>query len=84
LDAATLLRLERTTKLGRLGEQLAEERLIAAGFIDVRNLNQAANFPYADIVATKNNQVFLIGVKARNELCDVGKLGLHPVRLTPA
>ena len=74
MDATTFLRIERTTKLGRLGEQLAEERLIAAGFANVRNLNRGVHFPYADILATKGGQLFLIGVKSRNEFRDNGKL----------
>jgi hypothetical protein len=74
MDVTTFLRIERTTKLGRLGEQLAEERLTAASFTNVRNLNRGVNFPYADILATKNDQVFLIGVKSRNEFRDNGKL----------
>jgi Holliday junction resolvase-like predicted endonuclease len=67
MDATTFLRIERTSKLGRIGERLAEERLAAAGFEDVKNLNRGMNFPYADILARKNGQVFLIGVKSRNE-----------------
>jgi len=70
----TFLRIERTTKLGRLGERLAEERLIAAGFTSVQNLNRGVNFSYADILASRNGQPFLIGVKSRNEFQDNGKL----------
>jgi hypothetical protein len=46
MDSFTFLRIERTTKLGRLGEQLAEECLSAAGFTSVKNLNRGVNFPY--------------------------------------
>jgi Holliday junction resolvase-like predicted endonuclease len=67
MDTTTFLRIERTNRLGRLGEQLAEERLVDAGFKDVRNLNRGMNFPYADILARKGSQLFLIGVKSRNE-----------------
>jgi hypothetical protein len=67
MDTTTFLRIERTNRLGRLGEQLAEERLVDAGFKDVRNLNRGMNFPYADILARKVSQLFLIGVKSRNE-----------------
>jgi hypothetical protein len=74
MDVTTFLRIERTTKLGRLGEQLAEERLTAAGFTNVQNLNRGVNFPYADILASKSGQLFLIGVKSRNEFQDNGKL----------
>ena len=74
MDVTTFLRIERTTKLGRLGERLAEERLIAAGFTSVQNLNRGINFPYADVLASKNGQRYLIGVKSRNEFQDNGKL----------
>jgi hypothetical protein len=74
MDATTFLRIERTTKLGRLGEQLAEERLRAAGFTDVENLNRGVNFPYADILAIQAGKVFLIGVKSRNEFQADGKI----------
>ena len=33
----------------------------------MKNLNRGMNFPYADILARKNGQVLLIGVKSRNE-----------------
>jgi GTPase SAR1 family protein len=74
MDATTFLRIERTTKLGRIGEQLAEERLAHAGFRDVRNLNRGINFPYADVLARKDGQLFLIGVKSRNEFQENGKI----------
>jgi hypothetical protein len=74
MDATTLLRIERTTKLGRLGEELAGERLATAGFTNVKNLNRGLNFPYADILASKGNQLFLIGVKSRNEFQTNGKI----------
>jgi hypothetical protein len=41
--------------------------LADAGFEDVKNLNRGMNFPYADILARKRSQLFLIGVKSRNE-----------------
>lgn len=53
MDVTMFLRTERTTKLARLGEQLAEKRLTAAGFTNVQNLNRGVNFPYADILANK-------------------------------
>jgi hypothetical protein len=67
MDMTTYLRIERTSKLGRIGEQLAEECLTAAGFTDVKNLNRGTNFPYADILAKRGGKPFLIGVKSRNE-----------------
>lgn len=75
LPSETILRIERTTKLGRIGESLAEECLRAAGFDPVANLNDGIrNFPYADIIATEAGQPYLIGVKARNEFRDNGSL----------
>jgi hypothetical protein len=69
-----LLRVERTSKLGRLGEKLAEERLTAAGFDDVQNLNMGVNFPFADVLATRAGRRLLIGVKSRNEFQTNGKI----------
>lgn len=74
MDPATFLRIERTSKLGRIGEQLAAECLIATGFTGVKNLNRDVNFPYADIIASQSGISFLIGVKSRNEFRDNGKL----------
>ncbi|MEZ0018684.1 hypothetical protein [Sinorhizobium fredii] len=70
----SLLRAERTSKLGRLGETLAEERLKAAGFKDVRNLNLRTNYPFADLIAELSGQRYLISVKSRNEFQASGKL----------
>lgn len=42
--SATYLRVERISRLGRVGERLAEERLKAAGFEGVENLNRGINF----------------------------------------
>lgn len=69
-----ILRAERTSRLGRLGEALAAERLLAAGFKEVHNLNQGSNFPYADVIAERSGQRYLIGVKTRNEFQASGKL----------
>jgi hypothetical protein len=74
MDMTTYLRIERTSKLGRLGEQLAEDRLHDAGFKDIRNLNRGVNFPYADILASRAGKPFLIGVKSRNEFQENGKI----------
>jgi hypothetical protein len=68
------LRIEGTSKLGCIGEQLAEECLSAAGFTDIRNLNRGVNFPYADILASRAGKPFLIGVKSRNEFRDNGEI----------
>lgn len=69
-----ILRAERTSKLGRLGETLAEECLKASGFTEVRNLNRGAKFPYADLIAELSGQRYLISVKSRNEFQASGKL----------
>ena len=64
-----LLRNERTTRLGRIGEVLAAERLAYHGFSDVENLNDArANFPFADLAAVRGGRRYLVSVKARNEM----------------
>jgi Holliday junction resolvase-like predicted endonuclease len=72
-----LLRLERITKLGRLGEDLVAERLNHQGFTDIENLNlRRNNYPFGDLVATKNGVQYFIGVKARNEMRQ-GDAGLN-------
>ena len=64
-----LLRNERTTRLGRLGEELAAESLQRTGFSEVENLNATrANFPFADLIAVRGTNRYLISVKARNEM----------------
>ena len=74
---AHLISLERITKLGRLGEDLAAERLSAHGFTDVENLNLRRNhYPFGDLVATKDGVRYFIGVKARNEMRQ-GDVGLN-------
>lgn len=75
-NADHVLRVERTTKLGALGEQIAAERIADAGFTDIQNLNETAkhNFPFADLTAKSGTQRFLIGVKTRNEYRADGKL----------
>ena len=62
------------SRLGKLGEQLAEERLADAGFTEIKNLNEGRNFPFADIIAKRNNVSYLIGVKTRNEYQADGKI----------
>jgi Holliday junction resolvase-like predicted endonuclease len=74
MDVESYLEIERMSKLGRLGEQLAAECLQRAGFTAVRNLNQGTNFRYADIVASNAGERFLIGVKAQNEYQASGKI----------
>jgi hypothetical protein len=66
--------IERKSRLGLLGELLAEEWLPAAGFKDVENLNRKVrNCPFGDILATRNGTRFFIGVKSRNVLIRADK-----------
>jgi hypothetical protein len=72
-----LIQLERITKLGRLGEDLAAERLTHHGFKDVENLNlRRNNYPFGDLLATRDSVRYFIGVKARNEMRQ-GDVGLN-------
>jgi hypothetical protein len=72
-----LVRLERITRLGRLGEDLVAERLCDQGFADVENLNlRRHNYPFGDLLATKDGMRYFIGVKARNEMRQ-GEVGLN-------
>jgi hypothetical protein len=67
--------IERKSRLGLLGELLAEEWLPAAGFKDVENLNRKVrNCPFGDILATRNGTRFFIGVKSRNEFQANGRI----------
>jgi len=75
--AMQLIPLERITKLGHLGEDFAAERLRQHGFTDVENLNlRRNNYPFGDLLATKDGQCYFIGVKARNEMRQ-GDVGLN-------
>ena len=71
------LAIERITKLGRLGEDLVAERLKVQGYTAIENLNlRRHNYPFGDILATKNGNRYFIGVKARNEMRQ-GDVGLN-------
>jgi hypothetical protein len=73
----TLLQLERITKLGRLGEDLVAERLHHQGFTHIENLNlRRHNYPFGDLLATKDKVRYFIGIKARNEMRQ-GDVGLN-------
>jgi hypothetical protein len=73
----SLLKLERITKLGRLGEDLVAERLQHHGYTNIENLNlRRHNYPFGDLLATKNGIQYFIGVKARNEMRQ-GNVGLN-------
>jgi hypothetical protein len=64
-----LLRIERTTRLGRLGEILAAESLEEHAFTDVVDLNaRRINYPFADLLAARAGRRFFVGVKTRNEM----------------
>ena len=72
-----LLKLERISKLGHVGEELTAERLQHHGFTDIENLNlRRHNYPFGDLLATKNGVRYFIGVKARNEMRQ-GDVGLN-------
>lgn len=69
-----LLRNERTTRLGRLGEVLAAERLEEHRFSEVEDLNaKRLNAPFADLVAIRGGRRFLVSVKTRNEMRQGGE-----------
>jgi hypothetical protein len=64
-----LVQLERITRLGRLGEDLVGERLRDYGFTDIENLNlRRTNYPFGDLLASKDGVRYFIGVKARNQM----------------
>ena len=70
-----LTRIRRTSKLGKLGENLAAEALEMRGFSNVKNLNDLRNnYPFADLLAERAGRRYFIGVKARNEERDIGGL----------
>ncbi len=72
-----LIQLERNTKLGRVGDLLAAERLREHRFTDVEDMNQRrANYPFADQLAARDGTRYLIGVKTRNEMRQ-GEVGLN-------
>jgi hypothetical protein len=73
----SLLKVERISRLGRLGEDLVAERLHHHGYINIENLNfRRHNYPFGDLLATKNGVRYFIGVKARNEMRQ-GDVGLN-------
>ena len=76
-EPMTLLKLERISRLGRLGEDLVAERLQLHGYSDIENLNlRRHNYPFGVLVATKNGIRYFVGVKARNEMRQ-GNVGLN-------
>jgi hypothetical protein len=72
-----LLKLERISNLGRIGEELVAERLQHHGFTNIENLNlRRRNYPFGDVLATKDRVRYFIGVKTRNEMRQ-GDAGLN-------
>jgi Holliday junction resolvase-like predicted endonuclease len=71
------VRIERITRLGRLGEDLVAERLAGQGYkVENLNLTHRQHYPFGDLLATKNGERYFIGVKARNEMRQ-GRIGLN-------
>ena len=69
--------VRRVTKLGNLGEALAVECLAQQRFRNIENLNvKWPNYPFADLIAERDDVRYLIGVKARNEMRQ-GDVGLN-------
>ena len=71
----TSLEGKRFKKLGDIGESIADELLLTNGFDNVKNLNDVkVNFPFADFLAEKEGNRYLISVKTRNKYERSGKL----------
>ncbi|WP_319587234.1 hypothetical protein [uncultured Desulfobulbus sp.] len=65
----------RAKSLGALGELLAIKALVDNGFNNIKNLNDnKRNFPYADLYAERENEKYVISVKARNRYERTGRL----------
>src|ERR1035437_4949668 len=56
-------------ELGRVGEKLAPRYLKRAGFQSVSNLNEdeAANYPFFDMMASRKGVLYAISIKTRNK-----------------
>lgn len=57
--------MARHNELGRLGEQIAAEYLVAKGYT-IRERNWRCNKLEIDIVAEKNNRIIVVEVKTRS------------------
>lgn len=57
--------MARHNELGRLGEQIAAEYLVAKGYT-IRKRNWRCNKLEIDIVAEKNNRIIVVEVKTRS------------------
>ncbi len=72
LNQHTVLRAK---SLEALGELLAIKALVDNGFNNIRNLNdQKRNIPYADLYAEREDEKYVISVKARNRYERNGRL----------
>jgi hypothetical protein len=67
---------ERKRRLGRIGEKLACDHLIAAGLHDVHNLNEREkqNSPFADVAGMKSRVTYYFSVKTCNRYQRDGSL----------
>lgn len=58
----------RAKELGALGETIAPRYLKRAKFTDILDMNTIkTNYPYADVVATRDGIVYAISIKTRNK-----------------
>ena len=74
-DIENIKEASRKKSLGELGELFAIKTLVDNHFDKIRNLNDIhMNEPFADIICEKDNQKYIISVKARNMFQLNGKL----------
>jgi hypothetical protein len=70
-----LTRKQRTEALGRWGELKSLALLERAGFTNVRDLNHPTpHHPFADVLAHKSGEPYIIGVKTRCKFKDDGRV----------
>lgn len=70
-----LTRKQRTEALGRWGELKSLVLLDGAKFTNIRDLNDPTqHHPFADVLAYKNGEPYIIGVKTRCKFKDDGRL----------
>lgn len=73
--SATIKEAARKKALGELGELLALKALVDHGFEGISNLNdKKMNYPFADLVASRNGKKYVISIKARNKYQKDGSL----------
>jgi hypothetical protein len=65
IETAKYVSIKRISKLGALGEDLADEWLSSLGCSCART---PRNYPFADMIGAWNGKKYFIGVKARNEM----------------